>query len=43
MAMSFALVGLRAPGIQIQDPACVAKTFPDYFERLELIRPGSEQ
>jgi 3-phosphoshikimate 1-carboxyvinyltransferase len=43
MAMSFALVGLRAQGIQIQDPACVAKTFPDYFERLELIRPGSEQ
>jgi 3-phosphoshikimate 1-carboxyvinyltransferase len=43
MAMSFALVGLRAPGIQIRDPACVAKTFPDYFERLELIRPGSEQ
>lgn len=43
MAMSFALVGLRASGIEIQDPACVAKTFPDYFERLELIRPGSEQ
>lgn len=41
MAMSFALVGLRASGILIQDPACVAKTFPDYFERLELIRPGS--
>ncbi len=41
MAMSFALVGLRVPGITIQDPACVAKTFPDYFERLELIRPGS--
>jgi 3-phosphoshikimate 1-carboxyvinyltransferase len=41
MAMSFALVGLRAPGILIQDPSCVAKTFPDYFERLELIRPGS--
>jgi 3-phosphoshikimate 1-carboxyvinyltransferase len=43
MAMSFALVGLRAPGILIRDPACVAKTFPDYFERLEFIRPGSEQ
>jgi 3-phosphoshikimate 1-carboxyvinyltransferase len=42
MAMSFALVGLRAPGILIQDPACVAKTFPDYFERLELMRPGSD-
>ena len=31
MAMSFALVGLRAPGIRIADPACVGKTFPEYF------------
>lgn len=35
MAMAFALVGLRAPGIRILDPGCVAKTFPDYFQRLE--------
>jgi 3-phosphoshikimate 1-carboxyvinyltransferase len=34
MAMAFALIGLRAPGVRIADPACVAKTFPDYFERL---------
>ncbi len=34
MAMAFALVGLRLPGISIADPACVAKTFPDYFARL---------
>jgi 3-phosphoshikimate 1-carboxyvinyltransferase len=34
MAMSFALVGLRAPGIEIRDPGCVAKTFPDYFDAL---------
>ncbi len=33
MAMSFALLGLRAPGISIADPGCVAKTFPDYFRR----------
>ena len=31
MAMSFALVGLRVPGVEIADPGCVAKTFPDYF------------
>jgi len=31
MAMSFAITGLRAPGITIADPACVAKTFPEYF------------
>jgi 3-phosphoshikimate 1-carboxyvinyltransferase len=34
MAMSFAIAALRAPGIRILDPACVAKTFPTFFERL---------
>ncbi len=38
MAMSFALIGLRVPGIRIRNPACVRKTFPDYFERLEMMR-----
>src|SRR5205085_1653928 len=38
MAMAFSLVGLRVPGICILDPKCVAKTFPDYFERLEQLR-----
>jgi 3-phosphoshikimate 1-carboxyvinyltransferase len=38
MAMSLALVGLRVPGIVIKDPACVAKTFPGYFEELERLR-----
>jgi 3-phosphoshikimate 1-carboxyvinyltransferase len=38
MAMAFALVGLRAPGIRVLDPACAAKTFPDYFQRLEHLR-----
>jgi len=33
MAMSFALAGLRRPGIAINDPGCCAKTFPDFFER----------
>jgi 3-phosphoshikimate 1-carboxyvinyltransferase len=37
MAMAFALVGLRAPGISIADPACVAKTFPGYWDVLESI------
>ncbi len=41
MAMSFALLGLRVPGISIADPGCVAKTFPDYFRVLETLRPGS--
>ena len=34
MAMSMALLGLRAPGIQIEDPGCVAKTYPRYFADL---------
>ncbi|MCP5002530.1 MAG: 3-phosphoshikimate 1-carboxyvinyltransferase [Planctomycetes bacterium] len=37
MAMSFALVGLRAEGIKLENPGCVAKTFPDYFEKLSAI------
>ncbi|MEZ5340357.1 MAG: 3-phosphoshikimate 1-carboxyvinyltransferase [Acidimicrobiales bacterium] len=32
MAMSFALAGLRAPGVVIANPGCVAKTFPHFFE-----------
>jgi 3-phosphoshikimate 1-carboxyvinyltransferase len=39
MAMSFALLGLRAPGIRIDLPGCVAKTFPEYFAVLETMRP----
>lgn len=34
MAMSFAVLGSVVRGIVIRDPACVAKTFPDFFERL---------
>jgi 3-phosphoshikimate 1-carboxyvinyltransferase len=42
MAMSFAVTGLRAPGVRILDPGCVAKTFPTFFERLdELVGEGT--
>ena len=34
LAMSLALVGLLVPDVWIEDPRCVGKTFPDYFERL---------
>jgi 3-phosphoshikimate 1-carboxyvinyltransferase len=33
MAMSFAVAGLRVPGLVINDPGCVAKTFPDFWRR----------
>ena len=38
MAMSFALLGLVHPGIEIDDPSCVAKTFPDFFTVLDTLR-----
>jgi 3-phosphoshikimate 1-carboxyvinyltransferase len=38
MAMSFAVTGLRVPGLRIADPGCVAKTFPDFFERFGRLR-----
>ena len=41
MAMSFALVGLRAAGIAIADPACTAKTYPGYWEDLGTLRNTS--
>lgn len=37
MAMSLALAGLCVPGVEIEDPACVGKTFPDYWERLAAL------
>ncbi|MCX7420836.1 MAG: 3-phosphoshikimate 1-carboxyvinyltransferase [Planctomycetia bacterium] len=37
MAMSFALIGLRTPGIRIANPSCTAKTYPRFFEDLERL------
>ncbi len=36
MAMCFSLVSLGVP-VRINDPRCVAKTFPDYFEKFATI------
>lgn len=38
MAMSLALLGLRAPGVEIEDPGCVAKTYPDFFADLATLQ-----
>ena len=35
MAMSFAVAGLKIPGILIKNPNCVEKSFPDFFRRFE--------
>jgi 3-phosphoshikimate 1-carboxyvinyltransferase len=40
MAMSFALLGLRVPGIEIVDPDCVGKTFPGFWDALDGLRSG---
>ena len=34
MAMCFATLGLKVPGIRIKNPACVRKTFPTFFQKL---------
>ncbi len=40
IAMAFSLIGLRVKGVVIRNPACVTKTFPNYFEFLEKLRPA---
>ena len=38
MAMAFSLIGLRVPGIIIDNPGCVSKTFPNFFNIQEALR-----
>jgi 3-phosphoshikimate 1-carboxyvinyltransferase len=37
IAMSFAVAGLKAKGVVIRDPDCVAKSFPDFWEYFEKL------
>jgi 3-phosphoshikimate 1-carboxyvinyltransferase len=30
--MSFAVAGLRTPGVRIKNPDCVAKSFPNFWQ-----------
>jgi 3-phosphoshikimate 1-carboxyvinyltransferase len=39
MAMCFAILGLKVPGIKIKNPACVKKTFPNFFQKLAASPP----
>jgi len=39
MAMCFAILGLKVPGIKIKNPACVKKTFPNFFQKLAAVPP----
>jgi 3-phosphoshikimate 1-carboxyvinyltransferase len=38
VAMAFSLIGLRVDGVTIENPACVSKTFPKFFEVLDSLR-----
>lgn len=37
MAMAFSLIGLRVEGITIENPSCVSKTFPNFFDVLQTL------
>lgn len=39
MAMCFAILGLKIPGIRLKNPACVKKTFPNFFQKLAAPPP----
>jgi len=38
MAMAFSLIGLRFDGVTIENPSCVSKTFPNFFEVLAQLQ-----
>ncbi len=39
MAMCFAILGLKVPGMRLKNPACVKKTFPNFFQKLAAPPP----
>ncbi|MCO6186910.1 3-phosphoshikimate 1-carboxyvinyltransferase [Rhizobium sp. L1K21] len=43
IAMSFALAGLKIPGIKIENPSCVAKTYPGYWDALASLGVAFER
>jgi 3-phosphoshikimate 1-carboxyvinyltransferase len=38
VAMAFSILGLVVDGVEIEDPACVAKSFPDFWNELARFR-----
>jgi 3-phosphoshikimate 1-carboxyvinyltransferase len=41
VAMAFSVLGLRVPGIVIEDPGCVAKTCPSFFDLWSALEQGT--
>ena len=42
IAMSFAVLGLRARGVSVGDPGCVSKTCPGFFELWSALEQGTD-
>lgn len=40
MAMSFAAAGVRTPGVIIEEPGCVSKTYPEFWNHLASMGIG---
>lgn len=39
IAMAFSVLALAVPGMRVRDPACVAKTFPNFYAKLAAPPP----
>ena len=42
IAMAFSILGLVVPGITLDSPQCVAKTFPSFFDVLDQVRAAGD-
>lgn len=42
IAMSFAMAGLKVPGVKIIDPACVEKSFPTFWKVWQTLYTGAQ-
>ena len=38
MLITFGVVSLQVPGIEVSHPSCVSKSFPDFWDKLQTIR-----
>jgi len=41
IAMAFAILGLRVPGVRVKDPGCAEKSWPRFWNVVEEIEPGT--
>ncbi|GGS77030.1 MULTISPECIES: 3-phosphoshikimate 1-carboxyvinyltransferase [Streptomyces] len=41
IGMAFSVLGLRVPGVTLDDPSCVGKTFPGFHEELRRLFPST--